>query len=279
MRIFNAHRVTPMNYSVRVMKLIALLSAVRMRTVFIALVLCSTHSNAQELVIAAANSTCNAIRILGNEFMQDYGQDHLEIVYICKSSGRLAKGLQGKAITADVYISANSAWMNYMVEKGLVDLRNISAPWSNLLVVASSSESDMELESLDDLQSSKVREVLIGDPSTAPFGRYSKEALAQIGIWSQIRPKIVTQKNISLLSARLADSSSDTVGILFKSNVTERHRILFTIDPSLHSPVIYNVATVENSGERPLTQAFISFIHSDKGKTIFKQQGFDVRDE
>jgi len=69
------------------------------------LLIITSHSNADNLVIAAANSTCSTIKKIGALFEQQHA---ITINYICKSSGRLAKGINGKSIATDIYISANN---------------------------------------------------------------------------------------------------------------------------------------------------------------------------
>ena len=192
-----------------------------------------------ELTLAVANSTCTAIKEVGKLFEK---QSDTTINYICKSSGRLAKGLNGGTIKADAYISANQKWMDYMINKNMVHKENVTSPWGNELVVASQANSQLVMNDWSDIAADKVQAILIGDPGTAPFGRYAKEALQSTGMWQKVRMKIQTKKHITLLANTLADSNANTVGILFASNIDKRHKKLYSVNKSWHSSIRYYMA-------------------------------------
>ena len=138
-----------------------------------ALLSSAMNSLASEVTLAVANSTCNAIKKVGALYQQ---QHDIGINYICKSSGRLAKGLTGKAIEADIFISANRKWMDHMINAGNVEPGLVTTPWGNELVVATPVNSNIVNFEWQDVASDHVQSILIGDPGTAPFGRYAKLA-------------------------------------------------------------------------------------------------------
>jgi molybdate transport system substrate-binding protein len=114
------------------------------------------------------------------------------------------------------------------------------------------------------------------DPSTAPFGRYAKEALVASGLWDRVKHKIQTRKNIELLADSLALSSPSTVGILFKTNLTDRLRQLNTVDKTLHKPIRYYLAPLKASAGKADVAAFLEFMQGKAAKDVFQAEGFDV---
>jgi molybdate transport system substrate-binding protein len=196
--------------------------------------------------------------------------------YLCKSSGLLAKGLRGGALNADIFISADREWMDFAVENGLVASDRVSSPWGNALVVATPKNSPMQRLEWQELASDKVTAILIGDPSTAPFGRHAKEALEATGLWDRVKHKVQTRKNIELLAESLGTSSPSTVGILFKTNLTDQLRQLHTVKKDLHSPIHYYMAPLNASADNADVTAFLAFMRSRAVKDIFQAEGFDV---
>lgn len=206
-----------------------------------------------------------------------YRANHpIQFTYLCKSSGLLAKGLRGGALNADIFISADREWMDFAVENGLVASDRVSSPWGNALVVATPKNSPMQRLDWQALASDKVTAILIGDPSTAPFGRHAKEALEASGLWDRVKHKVQTRKNIELLADSLATSSPTTVGILFKTNLTDQLRQLHTVKKDLHSPIHYYMAPLNASAGNPEVAAFLAFMRSKAVKDIFQAEGFDV---
>lgn len=206
-----------------------------------------------------------------------YRANHpIQFTYLCKSSGLLAKGLRGGALNADIFISADREWMDFAVENGLVASDRVSSPWGNALVVATPKNSPMQRLDWQALASDKVTAILIGDPSTAPFGRHAKEALEASGLWDRVKHKVQTRKNIELLADSLATSSPTTVGILFKTNLTDQLRQLHTVKKDLHSPIHYYMAPLNASAGNAEVAAFLEFMRSKAVKDIFQAEGFDV---
>lgn len=242
--------------------------------VFVLLVSALTFpGHAAEINVAAANSTCNTIKAVGARYLETHD---VQIHYLCKSSGRLAKGLRGGAIHADIYISANRHWMEYMINGGLVSADTVISPWGNRLVVSAPDDSPLEIQAWNDLTSDRIESVLIGDPGTAPFGRYAKQALQRTGIWEQVKHKITTTRHISLLAERLARSNERTVGIMFSTNVTERLRPILAVDPHWHPTIRYYMAPLTTPANGTAVSEFFAFINSRDGREIFRSAGFDV---
>jgi len=228
---------------------------------------------AGELQLALANSTCAAMQRVGDLYRASH---NVELNYTCKSSGLLAKGLNGGALHADIYLSANRRWMDFVVDHGLVSLDRVSSPWGNTLVVATPETGGIQQLDWEDLASDEVGTILIGDPSTAPFGRHAKEALKASGLWERVRGKIETRKNIELLAEALGESGPGTVGILFKTNLTQRLRPLLTVDKRLHKPIRYYLVPLKSAQGKPAVTDFLDFMHSAEVQAIFESEGYIV---
>lgn len=249
------------------------------RWIFISLSLFITttfipHARAGELTLALANSTCDAMKKVEDL----YNARHpVRFTNICKSSGLLAKGLLGAALSADVFVSADREWMDFAIENGLAAKDNVTSPWGNALLVATANNSPIKHLAWQELASDQVTLILIGDPSTTPFGRYTKDALEASGLWERVKHKIQTQKNVQLVAETLATSSPGTVGILFRSNITDQLRKLHDVDNKLHKPIRYFMAPLKASAGNAEVAPFLEFMKSKAVQDIFQAEGFDVR--
>lgn len=242
-------------------------------SLFIAITFFFPIAHAGELKLALANSTCNVMAKVGNLYRASHA---VKLTYICKSSGLLVKGLRGGALNADIFVSADREWMDFAVENDLVAAERISSPWGNALVVAAPKHSSIQHLDWQDLASDKITVILIGDPSNAPFGRYTKEALGVSGIWERVKDKIQTRKNTELLAESLATSSAGTVGILFRTNLTDQLRQLHTVNKTLHKPIRYYMAPLNASAGNAEVADFLKFLQSQAVKDIFQAEGFDA---
>lgn len=239
----------------------------------LAALLMPVSASADTITVAVANSTCSAMQKVGALFEQHSGH---HINYQCKSSGLLAKGLKGGAISADIYLSASKEWMDFMVDAGLVGAEHVMSPWGNDLVVAAAKHSPVEISTWAELASPKVQTILIGDPSTAPFGRYAKEAMQHTGIWDAAKSKIITKKHITLLADTLSAADGSTVGIMFSSNITASHRVLFRLDETWHAPIRYYAAPLKSAADRAIVAELLRFMQGKEAQAIFAAEGFRV---
>lgn len=230
-------------------------------------------ARAGELTLALANSTCDVMEKVEALYRASHPD---QFINICKSSGLLAKGLSGGVLSADIFVSADREWMDLAVDKGLVAPARVSSPWGNTLVVAVPKSSTIQRFDWADLASDKITTILIGDPSNAPFGCHAKEALEATDLWDRVKDKIQTRKNIELLADSLATSSAGTVGILFKTNLTDKLRPLHTVKKNLHSPIRYYMAPLKASANHTETAAFLKFMQSKAVRNLFETEGFDV---
>jgi molybdate transport system substrate-binding protein len=237
------------------------------------LLMASQSTVAGTLTLALANSTCNAIKQAAKQYQSGRKVD---ITFICKSSGLLAKGLRGRALHADIFLSANRAWMDFAVDHDLVDSRQIHSPMGNALVIAIPQNSPLQLANWQELASDKVSTIIIGDPSTTPNGRHSKEALISTGLWQQVRHKLITRKNITLLANSLAKADNKSIGILFKTNLNEKLREIHAIDPSWHQPVRYYLAPLKQGNQNPETAPFVQFLSGPVAGKILADYQFDI---
>lgn len=230
-------------------------------------------AQAGELKLALANSTCAAMKKVGDLYRSNRA---VELTFICKSSGLLAKGLNGGALSADIFVSANRRWMDFAVANDLVAVDRVVSPWGNVLVVAAPKAGAIKQLDWQELATDKVTTILIGDPSTAPFGRYAKEALKASGLWDRTRAKIETRKNIELLAGSLGAAGPRTVGILFQTNLTDQLQQLLVVDKSLHQPVRYYMAPLKTAEGKAEVKDFLDFMQSRAVSDIFEAEGYVV---
>lgn len=234
--------------------------------------LAGTRLDAAELNLAVADSLCSTMREIGAQYQQRHD---VKLNYVCKSSGLLAKGLSGEALQADIFFSASKDWMDFAIEKNLVDRARVISPWGNTLVVAAARDNPLKLKTLADLKSDKVTQVLIGDPSTAPFGRHAKLALDNSGLWEAIKDKVETRKNHTLLAESLAQSNSHGVGLLFKTHL-DGLRQLLVIEDRLHEPIRYYMAPLKRVAGDPEVARFLKFLRGESATRTLRSEGFSI---
>lgn len=238
----------------------------------------SRPAGSAELTLALADSTCGTMKQAGEIFTQ---KTNISLQYICQSSGLLFKGISEGSLPADYFLSANNKWMQALVDAGLVNREAVRTNWGNQLVVTSfpSKTGTLEVHDLDDLLTSWVKTIIIGDPEIAPFGMYAKQALVKNGMWDKIQPKIKITPNISLSIRMLKKLSLTTPGIvafLYKTNVTDKMQIHFAVPQELYPPAHYYSAPLAQAEQKKEMTLFLDFINGEEASAIFRAAGFVI---
>lgn len=231
--------------------------------------------NAQErLTIYTAASTTNVIQ----ELIKQYTDKHdVVITPVFASSSSLARQIEQGA-PADLFISANRKWMDYLVDGGIVDAGQVEPIAHNDLVLiapASSKAKSFQLDSPADWQRILQGERLaIGQPESVPAGIYAKQALQSLGVWNTVKPRLAPAKSVRT-ALSVVERGEAALGVVYGTDavISDAVTLIKPFPASSHKDITYPMATLTNDAA---TRDFASFIRSEQGKQIFRQYGFKV---
>ena len=237
------------------------------------LLISSTPVVGAELNLALADSTCTAMKEVGAVFSRESG---ISLKYICKSSGMLVGGIRAGIIKADFFLTANQKWMDSAAEHGMIKKNRVQPLLTNELVVVSLRNTSLSLNTLSDLASPKVKKIIIGDPSRAPFGRYAKQALQKAKLWDAVKHKISSRKKISLAVKGLNEADDGTVAVLYRTELTDFMRLQLKIPRNFNDSISYYYAPIATSEKNEAIEKLITFLHTTTAGRIFKAAGFKM---
>jgi molybdate transport system substrate-binding protein len=237
-----------------------------------------TASAAGDLVVFAAASTTNALTEIGELFAAG---NKGRITPSFASSSTLAKQIESGA-PADLFLSADLKWMDYLEEKGNLapgTRRNLLGNRLVLIVPAESSEPPLTPEpgmNLAGLLGNEGR-LSMGDPGHVPAGTYAKAAMEKLGLWDQVRERLAPAKDVRAALV-LVERSEAPLGIVYATDaaVSTKVRVLGSFPEESHPPVVYPVAAVKGPNQAAAV-AFIGFLASPEARAVFEKHGFTVR--
>ncbi|MFC6489137.1 molybdate ABC transporter substrate-binding protein [Nitratireductor sp. GCM10026969] len=222
---------------------------------------------AESLTIFAAASMKDAMDRAAPAFEAESG---VEVVVSLAASSVLARQIEAGA-PADVYISADQEWMDWLSERELVRPDGIRTVAANALVIASSADAGQTARDPADLLGRE--RFAMGDPSHVPAGRYAKAALEGLGLWEAVREHAVYAENVRV-ALELARRGEVRAAIVYGSDEKAVEGLLraYTFPPESHPPILYPAAATPEAG--PEAQAFIDFLAGPAGQEIFRDLGF-----
>lgn len=228
---------------------------------------------AQMATLFAATSTIDAITAVAAAFAAG-GRGTLRPVFAASST--LAQQI-ARGAPADLYLSANSAWMDFLAARGAVEADSRIDLLSNRLVLIAPAGSPLSLriETNFDLAGALGDgRLAMGEPTHVPAGAYAKAALETLEVWSQVAPKAAYMVDVRATLA-LVERREAVAGIVYATDAaaSRRVRVVDTFPAGSHPPITYPLAIVTGRGT-PVTAALYAYLQDTEAQAIFQAHGF-----
>ncbi|MCA1441308.1 molybdate ABC transporter substrate-binding protein [Ensifer sp. IC4062] len=230
---------------------------------------------AEKVTVFAAASLKNALDAINVEWQKDTGK---ETTASYAASSALAKQIE-RGAPADVFISADLAWMNYLADKKLIKTDTRSNLLGNRLVLVSAKPGSTAV----DIKAGFDLAALIGDGrlamgavDTVPAGKYGKAALERLGLWAAVEQKVAGAESVRA-ALLLVSRGEAPYGIVYQTDAVADPgvKVVGTFPADSHPPIIYPIAITADSRSADAA-AYIEFLKSAKAAALFEAQGFTV---
>jgi molybdate transport system substrate-binding protein len=234
----------------------------------------ATGTAAAPIVFAAA-SMKTALDAVAAAWKADTGKK-VSIAYA--SSTTLAKQIEQGA-PADIFISADLKWMDYLDKAKLVRAGTRRNLLGNTLVLIEPGDADAKLEiakGFDLAAAAGDGKIAVCAIDSCPAGIYAKEALQSLGVFAGVEPKLAQADNVRN-ALTLVSRGEAKFGIVYATDARAdpKVRVVGTFPASTHSPIVYPVALVAASAN-PDAALFLAYLTSQAATKIFVGQGFEI---
>jgi molybdate transport system substrate-binding protein len=242
---------------------------------FAALPLAMPAAAAEKVTVFAAASLKNALDAANAAWQAESGN---ETAVSYAASSALAKQIEAAA-PADLFISADLAWMDYVAEKKLIKDDTRSNLLGNRIVLVAPKDK----AAVVDIKEGFDLAGLVGDGKLAmgavdsvPAGKYGKAALEKLGVWSSVEGKVAGAESVRAALA-LVSRGEAPYGIVYETDAAADPgvAVVGTFPEESHPPIIYPVAILAESTSASAA-AYLDFLKSEKAAPFFTQQGFTI---
>ena len=228
-----------------------------------------------KLVIFAAASLKDALDEANATYQREKGQ---EAVTSFAASSTLAKQIEAAA-PADIFISADLDWMDYLAKRNLIKPETRANLLGNRLVLIAPVVGVGKLDIAPNFPLARALgdgRLAIADPGSVPAGKYGKAALEALGVWSSVANKLAPAENVRA-TLLLVSRGEAPLGIVYQTdaNSDKGVQVVGTFPDNTHPPIIYPIAVVAAS-TNPGAPGYIAFLRSPAARPIFEKQGFTV---
>jgi molybdate transport system substrate-binding protein len=233
-----------------------------------------------DLTVFAAASLTEAFTVLGQQF--EAAHPGTRVVFSFGGSNTLAQQL-GEGAPADVFASANRAQLQAVIDAGRIVSGTQQTFARNRLVVIFPADNPAGLASLADLAQPGLKLVLAA--AEVPVGQYSLDFLAKAAQDAAFGPSfevdvlanvVSYEPNVRAVLTKVALGEADA-GIVYTSDVSGAGAEAVSqlaIPDALNTIASYPIASLADSAQPALAQAFIDFVLSAQGQAVLAEYGF-----
>ncbi|WP_406655746.1 molybdate ABC transporter substrate-binding protein [Methanolobus sp. ZRKC2] len=222
------------------------------------------------ITVSAAASLTEAFIEIEEEFEEE--NPAVDVNYNFAGSGTLRMQIEGGA-PIDVFASASQNHMNLLNDQSLIveDSREDFA--ENTVVLITPADNKLNINGPEDL--AEAGTIAIGNPETAPVGKYTVEALTEAGLWNDLQGKSILADDVKQVLVYVERGEVDA-GFVYSTDAAtadpDRIEIVATL-PTV-TQISYPIAVVSSSENEEEAQSFVDFVTSDEGRSILESHGF-----
>jgi molybdate transport system substrate-binding protein len=223
--------------------------------------------------VFAAASMKNALDDVITAYGRNTGR---KVVASYAASSALAKQIEEGA-PADVFISADQEWMDYVAKKKLIAPKSRFNLLGNRLVLIAPKDSKIANVTIgpgfDIAKLAGDGRIAVGDVRAVPAGKYAKAALEKLGAWKAAEPKLASAENVRAALVLVARGEAP-LGIVYETDakIEPGVKIVGKFPENSHPPIVYPAALTVSA--KPDAQKFHQFLLSGTALVFFERYGF-----
>jgi molybdate transport system substrate-binding protein len=228
---------------------------------------------ADSFVFAAASLT-DALKEIGAAYKADTGNS---VTFSFAASSVLARQIEASR-GADIFISADTEWMEYLDSRGLIKQGTRKNLLGNHLVLVAPADANVRLKiapHFNLLAALRGGRLSIADPETVPAGKYARTALKSLGVWNSVVDHLVQAENVRVALSYVSRGEAP-LGIVYTTDAMgdKGVKVVGRFPDNTHQPIVYPAALTMDS--RAEAAAFLAYLSGGKATAIFRRAGFTI---
>ena len=228
-------------------------------------------ASAQQLTVSAAASMTNVLKDLGAKY--EAAHPGVKLQFNFAASGVLLQQVsQGAPV--DLFISADEATVDKGIGQKLFDAPTRKTLATNTVVLILPAQDPKPVTGLADLYGSGVKRIAVGKLASVPVGRYTKEALESVHLWSALEPKLVYADSVRQVLDYVSRGEVDA-GFVYSTDAAimpDKVKVVMTVGG--HTPVSYPMILVSDGKQKAATEKFAAYLLSPPAQKVLAAAGF-----
>lgn len=233
---------------------------------------CNVKSSAKnEVNVYVAASLENAMNEIVNDFEKN---NDVNVLINSGSSENLMLQIEEGA-KCDIFFPASEVQMKNLINKGLIDEKNVVNLLSNRIVLIKAKGSNSNVTSFENAFLAK--NIAIGGEGV-PIGNYARQVFTLIGNFNNIMDMEINEgANTTAVLTSVAEGANE-IGVVYKTDALSMADKVEIIDEAdfFDDKIIYPLGVLENSNNENVKKLY-EYILSEESKSVFERYGFKIK--
>jgi molybdate transport system substrate-binding protein len=226
---------------------------------------------AAEVNVAAAANLSDVFQTVGAQFQAATG---IHPVFSFGSTAQLTQQIENGA-PFDVFAAADASHLDQLERDGKLAPRSKAIYAIGILALWVPAGSRAKISGLADLTSPEAHVIAVARPELAPYGQATVETLQHLGIWEQVKAKVVYGDSIGMAKQYGTSGNADAVFTAWSLVLRESGKVI-QVDEKFHKPITQALGIIGASNRRDAAAKFTEFLLKGKGREILASHGYRV---
>lgn len=237
------------------------------------LVFVATSAAAESAHVAVAANFAGTAKALAEQFARGSGH-RLELS--SGSTGKFYAQIRNGA-PFDVFLSADESTPQRLENEKLAVAGSRFTYATGRLALWSAQPALVD-ERGDVLRKGRFNRLAIANPKLAPYGAAAQETLEKLGLWGELRVKLVQGENIAQ-TFQFVSSGNAELGFVALSQLRDRGKeasgSFWLVPASLHSPLKQDAVLLVRAVRNPAARGFLGYLRSAPARDLIRSYGYE----
>ena len=129
----------------------------------------------------------------------------------------------------------------------------------------------------ESLRDRRIRHLAMANPRTAPYGLAAEQTLQSLGLWQDLKGRLVRGENIAQAHQFVASGNAEA-GFVALSQISGPNRpeqgSRWLVPARHHAPIRQQAVLLQRGAANPAARAFLAFLRSGQAAEIMRDYGY-----
>ena len=127
------------------------------------------------------------------------------------------------------------------------------------------------------LASGRFEKLSIADPMAAPYGLAAIQTMTRLGVYAQLKPKIVKGTSITQAYDFVHTGAAELGFVALSQVINDPSGSRWLVPDADHAPINQQAILLFAGDKNPAAKAFLAFLKGPEARTIIERYGYEIK--